>query len=806
VGVGANGINVYWGAGTSTDSQGYYTLSVLTPGAYTVNFNPWLCPGYYLFEYYYNEREFNEATPVSVTAGLTTPDINAQLETGGGISGTVTNASGAGIANVNVSPQDLNGNWMPGASTDSSGNYSFNVPPGSWKVSFNPWGVEGYYLFKWYDNKQNSNDANPVTVIAGQTTPDINAQLETGGKISGRVTNASGVGIANLGINISDLNNYWVNGIGTDNNGNYSINLPPGNYKVFFGAWSPGIYYPEWFDDKSTFESADQVLVTAGQTTSINAQLAERLQRSLDQAITDGVSWLAGKQNADGSWGGAGNGFDVFKTALAVLILESYAARLGVPPLDPGYIYQTRVENGLNYLLGNAYVTPISDQTHGDPDTDGNSLGIYFISPHGSQRFPIYETSMVMAAFSSTRMPERIISHPNNSAVDGKTYLSLVQDMIDFMAWGQTDSGNGRGGWNYGEMDNWGDRSDQSNSGWVTLGLAYAEAPPPEGFGLRVPGFVRTELDIWVDYIQNDAEGGSGYDSPDYMVNILKTGNLLQQMAFLGDTSSTPRVQAAINYIVRHWNDTNSSPGWRGYPSSYQATYTTMKGLEAHGIDLIGSIDWFSDFTTALLSEQNFDGSWPVCQNDDGQQILSSEWALLTLLRTIPPTLEKPDFVIQEMHAEWIDRNAGTYRIDFTVKNRGNLTSPAGADVELSADGTPVEQKIMPQLVAGASYSDTFVTVLTYGGVDQTEIQVCADVHNEVDELNEGNNCSTIWWPQAILPGDCNGNGQTSINEVQMAINQFLGISPVRPCCDLNGNGQVTIDEVQKVINAFLGL
>jgi hypothetical protein len=158
------------------------------------------------------------------------------------------------------------------------------------------------------------------------------------------------------------------------------------------------------------------------------------------------------------------------------------------------------------------------------------------------------------------------------------------------------------------------------------------------------------------------------------------------------------------------------------------------------------------------------------------------------------------------MHAEWIDRNAGTYRIDFTVKNRGNLTSPAGADVELSADGTPVEQKIMPQLVAGASYSDTFVTVLTYGGVDQTEIQVCADVHNEVDELNEGNNCSTIWWPQAILPGDCNGNGQTSINEVQMAINQFLGISPVRPCCDLNGNGQVTIDEVQKVINAFLGL
>jgi len=56
------------------------------------------------------------------------------------------------------------------------------------------------------------------------------------------------------------------------------------------------------------------------------------------------------------------------------------------------------------------------------------------------------------------------------------------------------------------------------------------------------------------------------------------------------------------------------------------------------------------------------------------------------------------------------------------------------------------------------------------------------------------------------LPGDCNGDGQTKIDEVQRAINQFLGISSVQPCCDLNGNGQVTIDEVQKVINSFLGI
>jgi hypothetical protein len=56
------------------------------------------------------------------------------------------------------------------------------------------------------------------------------------------------------------------------------------------------------------------------------------------------------------------------------------------------------------------------------------------------------------------------------------------------------------------------------------------------------------------------------------------------------------------------------------------------------------------------------------------------------------------------------------------------------------------------------------------------------------------------------LPGDCNADGQTAINEVQAAINEFLGISVARPCNDLNSNGQVTIDEIQRVVNAFLGI
>ena len=62
--------------------------------------------------------------------------------------------------------------------------------------------------------------------------------------------------------------------------------------------------------------------------------------------------------------------------------------------------------------------------------------------------------------------------------------------------------------------------------------------------------------------------------------------------------------------------------------------------------------------------------------------------------------------------------------------------------------------------------------------------------------------------PASAIPGDANGDGTVSIDEVQKCINCFLGIEIENDCCDkcdVNNDGQVTIDDVQKVINAFLG-
>jgi subtilisin-like proprotein convertase family protein len=54
------------------------------------------------------------------------------------------------------------------------------------------------------------------------------------------------------------------------------------------------------------------------------------------------------------------------------------------------------------------------------------------------------------------------------------------------------------------------------------------------------------------------------------------------------------------------------------------------------------------------------------------------------------------------------------------------------------------------------------------------------------------------------MTGDCNGDGQVTINEVQAAVNMHLGFAPVTECVDLNHNGVADISEVQIVINNHL--
>lgn len=363
-----------------------------------------------------------------------------------------------------------------------------------------------------------------------------------------------------------------------------------------------------------------------------------------EQAIVNGLAWLAGQQQPDGGWLLPEECDRVAHTGLALLKLESRALEGGLDPLDPAYEYAANVQAALDFIMAQKLTMPIGPQPAGNPDGNGDGIGFYW--DNGCSNWHVaYNTSIALMALSASKHPE--------------LYGDAAQNALDFLAWGQVDEfdpggnpcGVHRGGWRY-MVDN-SCTSDNSTSGWITLALGYAQSGAPFGFGLTIPPFVLTELDPWLDVIQNDVngdgeDGGSMYD-PEWggWENILKTGNLLYEFALVGDTSS-PRVQDAVDYIERHWLDMNLDPGW-GYleiVANYHAMFTTMKGLDALGIDLLDldndgtpEHDWFAEYVTVLTAQQNPDGSWPGCYW--GNDLVCTTWALMTLEKFVPtPRLE----------------------------------------------------------------------------------------------------------------------------------------------------------------------
>lgn len=371
---------------------------------------------------------------------------------------------------------------------------------------------------------------------------------------------------------------------------------------------------------------------------------AQPTQEEVKAAINKGVAWLLDQQNLedpdDPQYGSWEHWEKVAVTAFAVKKLEHYAVDLKYglgldSPFEAPYADQ--LQAGLNFVFKNAFIMTIDDS---DCDCDDDGIGVYF----GTEQWRrTYNTGIVLMAICESVETDRKVDVPG-SEVDGWTYQEVAQDTLDYLCFGQNDDG----GWGYYENDNW---SDNSNTGYAVLGLQYAEAAPPCGCGKTIKESVKKKLAKWIEYIQCDPgdpcgwtatdDGGSGYTCPCDWVNILKTGNLLKEMAFVGWDETHLRVQRALEYLHDTWDEPNWDPGWRGSPdgvADYQAMYTTMKGLTSLGIHEFCDppIDWQADFETVLLEQQLDDGSWPRTNWDYGAKpILSTLWALLTLEKVV---------------------------------------------------------------------------------------------------------------------------------------------------------------------------
>ena len=207
----------------------------------------------------------------------------------------------------------------------------------------------------------------------------------------------------------------------------------------------------------------------------------------IQTAIDSGIVWLAAQQDSsDGHWGEE-DYETVGKTAFAVKKLEHHCVDskwgLGLSsPFDPACPYREQIIEGFNYIFAHACTVSIGTQTHDadvdDPDTDHDGIGVYFEDvDRYSRECDIYTTGVALMAIVESRHIDREVDVPD-SDVDGWTYRDVAVDAMNYLAWAQTDNGNGRGGWDYEPQDNAGPNSDNSISGYAVLGLAYASSPP----------------------------------------------------------------------------------------------------------------------------------------------------------------------------------------------------------------------------------------------------------------------------------------------------------------------------------------
>ncbi|MHC4064247.1 MAG: prenyltransferase/squalene oxidase repeat-containing protein, partial [Planctomycetota bacterium] len=308
--------------------------------------------------------------------------------------------------------------------------------------------------------------------------------------------------------------------------------------------------------------------------------------------------------------------YDPCSTASVVQSFEiNNHKETGDPNEDP---YVDAVKNGLNWLINGRWGgTPvlnsigIGPQTYGDPDSDGNGIGIEVFHTG----LPAYQGGMIMDCIIASQTPGADSGRDFDGDGATDTYKDIIQDMVDAYAWGQSDNGDPvGGGWRY----SWNQGPDNSACQWAAIGLIPAE----QDFGCIVPQWVKDRNEVWLNY---SYRGGSyRYWGYTYCCNLVRgTPSVTRPAGMVQMVLSTPNYQSDQRWIdVESWYAGNYdsaisvvSPNNR----TYYGWLSFVKAMRLSNIQNLSSArDWYrgidpgsiDGLAERLIDEQQDDGSW----------------------------------------------------------------------------------------------------------------------------------------------------------------------------------------------------
>ncbi|HSP13763.1 MAG TPA: carboxypeptidase-like regulatory domain-containing protein [Thermoanaerobaculia bacterium] len=249
---------------TTTNASGSYSI-VLPPGTYKiVTYDD---AGSFAPAFFRDKLTFADAEIVTVAAGQTVPSVDFFLQLGARLAGTVTDNTGAPVANAVIIGYSTAGFQITFAIAASDGRFFMTVPPGTYRfVAIDP----AYKFAAGYLNAASSFDSSPAFNLAGgQVRTDLNFRLEPGGRVAGRVIDAaSGSGLRNMTIAAYNNDGSLRTFVNSDGNGDFVLLLPGGDFRI--AAYDTTLVYAtEFYSQSKSFAAATAVATSVGQTVTL---------------------------------------------------------------------------------------------------------------------------------------------------------------------------------------------------------------------------------------------------------------------------------------------------------------------------------------------------------------------------------------------------------------------------------------------------------------------------------------------------------------------------------------------------------
>ncbi len=256
---------------TTANAGGYFTIEIPEPGSHRLR----ATRTGFISTYAPSTINTMLATTWNVGYDQVVDIGQITMIEGGSISGTVASSTGP-IAGARVSANPIPyvvGAGAAPATTDVNGNYTITgLVAATYQVTFTAPG----YIGENYDNQPQYGmpSYNLVTVTEGNTTPNINAQLSSGARVAGRVTDSLGNPLQGATVTSFAQNppSFGSAGSGaTDANGDYTLSVPTGG-QYLVTAISTGLAQG-FLSGASAPSPADVATLTLDTTTTMNFTL-----------------------------------------------------------------------------------------------------------------------------------------------------------------------------------------------------------------------------------------------------------------------------------------------------------------------------------------------------------------------------------------------------------------------------------------------------------------------------------------------------------------------------------------------------